>query len=89
MGRDCASERVPIALDRVLKPNQALAALVDRVLLTHVAERKRPGNRLERLDADRDANHWSEGAAESGGVPHAICDDALSDMRWTRGSPAL
>jgi len=52
----------------MVQPDQAFAALVGCVLVADAAERERSGNRLERLDADRDANHWSGGAAESGGV---------------------
>ena len=40
---------------RVLKPDQALAPLIGLGLVAHAAERERPGNSLERLDADRDA----------------------------------
>jgi hypothetical protein len=39
----------------VVEPDQPFAALVGRVLETDTAERERPGNRLERLDADREA----------------------------------
>jgi hypothetical protein len=34
------------------EPNQALSLLVGLVLTTNAAERERPGNRLERLNAD-------------------------------------
>jgi hypothetical protein len=37
------------------QPDQALALLVGLVLEADAAERERPGNRLERLDADREA----------------------------------
>jgi hypothetical protein len=39
-----------------LEPDQLLALLVDRVLKARVAKGKRPGDRLERLRADGDAN---------------------------------
>jgi hypothetical protein len=55
---------------RGLQPDMALAPLVGLVLLAHAAERERCGYRLERLDADRDADHdgsgppvWREAAA--------------------------
>ena len=40
---------------RVLKPDQALALFAGLDLVAHAAERERPGNRLKRLDADREA----------------------------------
>jgi hypothetical protein len=41
----------------VLKPDQALAPQVGFDLVVDVAERERSGNRLERLDADGDADN--------------------------------
>ena len=51
------------------KPNQALFLLVGLVLTTNAAERERPGNRFERLDADGDADHalTARGAASANG----------------------
>jgi hypothetical protein len=39
------------------QPDEPFAALVDLVLVTDAAERQGGGYRLERLDADRDADH--------------------------------
>jgi hypothetical protein len=56
----CSSRPTPHRAEwirhRVLKPDQALAPLVGLGLVAHAADRKRPGNRLERLDADGDAD---------------------------------
>jgi hypothetical protein len=41
---------------RVLKPDQPLALVVGLVIIVHAAEGGRGANRLERLDADRDAD---------------------------------
>jgi hypothetical protein len=41
---------------RVLKPDQALAPLVGLGLDGHAAKQKRGADRLERLDADREAD---------------------------------
>ena len=41
----------------MVQPDQALAALVDLVLITHAAERERGGNRLEGGLGDGDADH--------------------------------
>src|SRR5271166_2407834 len=43
----------------LLQPGRALTPLVVVRLDGHRAERERPGNRLERLDADRNADHPS------------------------------
>jgi hypothetical protein len=51
--------------DRVLEPDQAFALLVDLVLVAHAAERERPGNRLERLDADSDADQTAASSSFS------------------------
>ena len=42
---------------RVLKPDQPLPPRVGLGLIAEAAEWKRPGDGLERLDGDRDADH--------------------------------
>jgi hypothetical protein len=43
--------------NRPFEPNQALTLLVGLVLIADAAEREGPRYRLERLDADRNADH--------------------------------
>src|ERR1700722_15441428 len=43
--------------DGVVQPDEALTALVGPVFITHAAELERCGNRLKRLDTDRNADH--------------------------------
>ena len=43
---------------RVLKPDQALAPLVGRGLVTHAAERERGADRILGGGGDGDADHW-------------------------------
>jgi hypothetical protein len=50
----------------MVQPHIALASLVGLVLVADAAERERPGNRLERLDADRDADHAVRPPAPAG-----------------------
>ena len=52
---------------RGLNPDQALTPLVGLALVAHAAERERPGNRLERLDADGDADHGAHQSSGGGG----------------------
>jgi hypothetical protein len=52
-----AAQRPQTIDDVRLEPDQTVAILVDRVLKAHVAERQRPGDRLEGRLRDGDADH--------------------------------
>ena len=51
-----AAQRAQPVDNRPVQPDELFAALVGLVLVSHAAERERPGNRFERVDADRDAD---------------------------------